>query len=287
MPPPVPAFFSHFAAVRWLGPLVAVAAALPGADATPAADAASGVGDICVLAAASTTESLQALAKQWQDAHHQTVVCSFGSSTTLAHQIESGAPADVFLSADEASMDDLAQHQAIAADSRVDLLGNTLVVVAPVGAPFSLTLAPGTDFPGTFAGRLAIGDPAHVPAGAYAREALTSLGWWAPLQDRLAPADNVRAALRLVETGVCAAGVVYATDAAASAKVVTVGTFPESSHKPIRYPVALTAHARPAAAAFCAWLAGPQAAAVFTAHHFLAVNATMSTATAAAPAGGR
>jgi len=255
-----------------------VAATLTAADGSSASAISDGPGDICIFAAASTTESLGELAKTWESTHHQKVVCSFGASTTLAHQIQSGAPADLFLAADEASMDVLAASHDIQDSTRRDLLGNHLVLVAPSGSDLKVQFTRDFAFAAAFSGKIAIGDPAHVPAGAYAKEALTTLGWWDKVEDRTAPADNVRAALRLVETQVCALGVVYATDAAASAKVITIGAFPDDTHQPIRYPIAETAHARPAAAAFAAWLAGDEAAVVFTAHHFVHLTASASAA---------
>jgi molybdate transport system substrate-binding protein len=258
-----------------------VASTLVAAD-TPSA-ASTAPGDICIFAAASTTESLSELAKTWESTHQQKVVCSFGASTTLAHQIQSGAPADLFLAADEASMDVLAASHDIQDSTRRDLLGNHLVLVAPTGSDLTVRFTRDFNFSTAFTGKIAIGDPAHVPAGTYAKEALTTLGWWDQVKDRTAPADNVRAALRLVETQVCALGVVYATDAAASTKIVTIGAFPDDTHQPILYPIAETAHARPHAAAFAAWLAGDEAAEIFTAHHFVHLTAS-ATASATAPA---
>ncbi len=229
---------------------------------------------ITVFAAASTTDPLQAAAKAYQAEQHVRVVCSFAASSTLAKQIGQGAPADVFLSADEQWMDWLAKRGAIAPASRVDLLGNGLVLIAPAGRAPVISVATGFDIGGAFTGRLAIGDPTNVPAGIYAKEAFTRLGWWDGLAGRLAPAADVRAALRLVELGEAELGVVYATDARADAKVVAVAAIPPELHAPIRYPLALTATAKPAAAAFAAWLRGAAARRIFTDAGFSVPGAT-------------
>jgi molybdate transport system substrate-binding protein len=218
---------------------------------------------ITVFAAASTAESMQAVAKAYEEAHHVGVVCSFASSATLAKQIEQGAPADLFLSADQQWMDHLAARQAIVPASRGDLLANALVLISSASKPVAVTVEKGFPIADAFTGRLAIGDPASVPAGIYAKEAFTALGWWPALEGRLAPAADVRAALKLVELGECDLGVVYATDARASATVAMVATVPAGLHAPIRYPVALTATAAPAAGAFLLYLREPAAQAVF------------------------
>ena len=219
---------------------------------------------ITVFAAASTTDTMQAAAKAYEAEQHVRVVCSFASSSTLAKQIEQGAPADLFLSADEKWMDYLAKRQAIAPASRVDLLANSLVLIAPPGKAPVITVAKGFAIGAAFTGRLAIGDPSNVPAGIYAKEAFTRLGWWDALAGRLAPAADVRAALRLVELGEADLGVVYATDARGDAKVVLVAAIPQDLHAPIRYPLALTATAKPAAAAFATWLQTAPARRIFT-----------------------
>jgi molybdate transport system substrate-binding protein len=229
---------------------------------------------ITVFAAASTTGPLQAAAKAYEAEQHVRVVCSFAASSTLAKQIGQGAPADVFLAADEQWMDWLAKRGAIAPASRVDLLGNSLVLIAPPGTAAVITVAKDFAIGSAFTGRLAIGDPSNVPAGIYAKEAFTTLGWWDALATRLAPAADVRAALRLVELGEAELGVVYATDARADAKVVTIAAIPPDLHAPIRYPLALTATAKPAAAAFAAWLRGAAARRIFTDAGFSVPGAT-------------
>ena len=218
---------------------------------------------VTIFAAASTTGVIQAVATAYEAERHVHVTCSFGSSSTLAKQIEQGAPADLFLSADEKWMDYLAKKGAIVDKSRADLLGNALVIITPSAKPLTITVDPTFDFAKSFSGRLAVGDPKGVPAGIYTQEAFTKLGWWDALQDRLAPAADVRAALKLVELGEMNAGVVYATDAKASTKVAVAATIPGSYHTPIRYPVALTTTANQLAAAFLVYLEAPAARTVY------------------------
>lgn len=223
---------------------------------------------ITVFAGASTTDALSDLARRYQARHQVTVVGNFAASSALVAQIAQGAPADVFLSADQAWMDVAQERNLIQPTTRRDLLGNQLVIVAAEGRAFAMQVAPGFAFADAFAGRLAIGDPTSVPAGSYAKEALTRLGWWAPLAARLAPAADVRAALRLVELGEADAGIVYRTDAARSAKVEILAAIPADLHRPITYPIALTADAKPAAPAFLAWLASEEALVVWRQHGF-------------------
>lgn len=219
---------------------------------------------VTVFAAASTTNVMQAVAKAYEAERHIIVTCSFGSSSTLAKQIENGAPADIFLSADQKWMDYLAKRNAIVGTSRSNLLGNALVIITSSSKPLTLRVEPSFAFAAAFTGRLAIGDPTNVPAGIYTKEAFTALGWWSTIESRLAPAADVRAALKLVELDEVDAGVVYATDAKASSKVVVAATIPAHFHAPISYPVALTTVASPAAAAFLVYLHGPTARTVFT-----------------------
>jgi molybdate transport system substrate-binding protein len=217
---------------------------------------------VTVFAASSTTEVLQELAAAFEKKTGTSVRLSFAASSVLARQIEAGAPAEVFVSADLEWMDYLAHKGLIRAGSRRDLAGNRLVLVTPRGHALHAVLAPGFDLPGAFTGRLA------VPAGRYARQALEHFGWWAALLPRLAQAENVRAALRLVEVGEAGAGIVYATDAAASTEVVVAGTFPPSSHAPIVYPAALCGEAGPSAAAFLDFLSSKEAAGAWRAAGF-------------------
>ena len=193
---------------------------------------------VTVFAAASLTSALTEILPREAYPH---VSLSFAGSSALARQIDAGAPADLFLSANRRWMDYLQQRGRIDSTSRIDLLANRLVIVAPAGDGFVAEASAGFDFAGAFDGRLTLGDPDHVPAGLYARQALERLGWWVSIRPRLAPAPDVRAALVYVERGECAAGVVYATDAALSAKVELVVEVPSNLHTPIRYPAAIVA----------------------------------------------
>ncbi len=227
---------------------------------------------LTVFAAASLTNAMQDIGHLWQAQHHAPPIFAFDSSSTLARQIEAGAPADLFLSADEKWMDHAAAHGAIVGASRVDLVGNSLVLAEPAATLKPVRLARGFRFGPLLgaAGRLAVGDPAHVPAGIYAEQSLKWLGAWNELADRLAPAENVRAALLLVERGEAPAGIVYATDVRVAPKLGIAGTFPPESHDPIRYPAAITAKALPEAKAFLAFLQSPSARDVFLHYGFSA-----------------
>ena len=219
-----------------------------------------------VYAAASLATALQELARLLPD---RDVRLSFAGSSSLAKQIAVGAPADIYFSANTQWMDYLQQRGLIVADTRVDLLGNSLAVVAPKGEGFQVNPETGFDFAGAFPGRLAVGDPSHVPAGIYARQALVRLGWFAALADRLAPAPDVRAALVYVERGECAAGIVYATDAAVSAKVEMLAALPAHTHDPIVYPVAaIESRDSDAVRQLLAFYRSSQAATVFHRHGF-------------------
>jgi len=193
---------------------------------------------VTIYAAASLTSALEDLAGKAK-AQDLDMRLSFGSSSTLAKQVAQGAPADLYFSANVKWMDYLDQQGLIEPDTRTNLLGNALVVIAPKGETFPVRPDKGFDFASAFTGRLALGDPSHVPAGIYAKQALRSLGWWQSLVDRLAPAVDVRAALTYVKRGECKAGVVYATDAAISDDVAVLVTLPPESYDPIIYPVAV------------------------------------------------
>jgi molybdate transport system substrate-binding protein len=226
---------------------------------------------LTVFAAASLTDAMKDVSAQWVRVGHQPLRMSFGSSSTLARQIEQGAPADLFASADEKWMDYLADRKLIAADTRKDLLGNDLVLVVSAEKPQRVTIGPGFDLLGMLGpnGRVATGDPAHVPVGIYAEQALRKLGIWDAVSTHLARTEDVRAALLLVERGEAPAGIVYATDAAVSKGVTVAGVFPADSHDPVSYPFALAkAGDTPEARALMAFLAGPQARAIFVARGF-------------------
>jgi len=221
---------------------------------------------LTVMAAASLTDAMQALGAAWAARGHNAPRFVFAASSALARQIEQGAPADIFASADEPWMDYLQQRGLILPDSRVSPLGNRLVLIAPSNQPGEIALTPGVDLLTRLGGqgRLATGDPASVPVGKYAQAALTSLGVWDAVAPRLARAESVRAALLLVERGEAPLGIVYATDAAVSKAVRVVGTFPETTHPPVSYPFALTKRGdRPEARALLAFLTGPEAAPIY------------------------
>jgi molybdate transport system substrate-binding protein len=219
---------------------------------------------VLVFAAASLQTAFDELAPVIRRETGVAIACSYAASSALARQIENGAPADIFVSADLDWMDYVAGRGRIRPESRVDLLGNDLVLVAPANGHIRLAIAPGFALAHALAGgRLAVADPAAVPAGKYAKQALTALGVWASVADRLAPAENVRAALLLVSRGETPLGIVYRTDALADPGVTVVGRFPDSSHAPIVYPAALTIAASPDAAKVLAFLRSRSAGAVF------------------------
>lgn len=227
--------------------------------------------NITVFAAASLTNAMQDIASRYKQEKGVTVVSSFASSSTLARQIEQGAPADLFISADQQWMDDAVAKKSVITSSRYTLLGNDLVLIAPRSAAAKeVTLDPQTDWKTLLHGeRLAVGDPDHVPAGIYAKEALQKLGAWEGVAPSLAPANNVRAALALVERNETPYGIVYGSDAVASDKVQVVGHFPATSHKPVEYPMAIVNdHDNAAVKAFYDYLKGPQAAAIFKHYGF-------------------
>jgi molybdate transport system substrate-binding protein len=227
---------------------------------------------VTVFAAASLTDALRALGQDWAARGNPPPRLSFAASSALARQIAQGAPADLFLSADEPWMDYLQSRGLIAEDTRRSPVGNALVLIAPADRARPIAIARGTDLLALAGGgRIATGDPAHVPAGRYAQAALEWLGQWQALAPRLARADNVRAALLLVERGEAPLGIVYATDAAAARGVAVIGTFPAESHAPITYPFAVTRRAagNAEARALHAFLAGPEAARTWQRFGFL------------------
>jgi molybdate transport system substrate-binding protein len=221
--------------------------------------------DTTVFAAASLTNALEGIAKAYRAKGGGAVKFSFAASSTLAKQIESGAPADIFASADEQWMDYLAERKLIDPATRSSRLGNSLVLITPAGDRRTIDITPQFDLAGLIGnGRLATGDPAHVPVGRYAQQALTSLGVWAAVAPKIARTDNVRAALLLVERGEAPFGIVYATDAAASGKVNIAGAFPADSYPPVTYPFAILARRdRPDVRSFFEFLFGPEAQVVY------------------------
>lgn len=244
-----------------------VAATFTAALTGPAAAAQN----ITVFAAASLTNALQEIADQYQQGKEVKIVSSFASSSTLARQIEQGAPADLFISADQQWMDYAVQKKTIDEASRFTLLGNDLVLIAPKESkPQQVDISKNTDWKTLLKGqRLSVGDPDHVPAGIYAKEALQKLGAWESVSSQLAPGNNVRVALALVERNEAPYGIVYGSDAIASKKVTVVGTFPEESHRPVEYPMAMVKdHNSATVTAFYNYLKGPEAAAVFKRYGF-------------------
>lgn len=198
-------------------------------------------GTVKLYAASSLTNAITDIARQYVKQYPNTkVVPVFGASSVLAKQIEAGAPAEIFFSADEKWMDYLVQKKQIETKQVKALLGNELVVISPKGKAFPYKAEPAFNFAGAFKGHLCTGQMDSVPVGKYAKESLTNLGWLGPLQGRIVGTDDVRAALSFVERGECDAGIVYATDAQISSKVHIVGRIPSPSHQPIIYPVALT-----------------------------------------------
>ena len=236
----------------------------------PVAAGTARAADITVFAAASLKNALDDAIALYEKKTGKTVTPSYAASSALAKQIEQGAPADIFFSADLDWMDELQTKALIEPASRHTLLGNTLVLVAPKDSTVSLTIA--KDFPLLQAlgpdGKLAMANVDAVPAGRYGKAALTSLGVWDAVAPRVAQAENVRAALALTAKGEAPLGIVYGTDAKSEPAVRIVGTFPEDSHPKILYPVALVAKAKPEAQEFLDFLLSPEAAPAFTAQGF-------------------
>lgn len=227
--------------------------------------------DVTVFAAASLTNALQDISAQYKKEKQVDVVASYASSSTLARQIEQGAPADLFISADQQWMDYAIDKQQMLANTRFTLLGNELVLIAPKDSKITkVEIDKKTDWKKLLeGGRLAVGDPDHVPAGIYAKESLENLGAWSTLAPEMARANNVRSAMALVERAEAPLGIVYGSDAVASDKVKVVGIFPEASHKPVEYPMAIVkGHENPTVTAFYDYLKSPAAAVIFEKYGF-------------------
>ena len=224
---------------------------------------------VTIFAAASLQTALDEIVLAWRQETGGQAVVSYAASSVLARQVEQGAPADLFISADLEWMDYLSERGSVDAATRTDILANRLVLVAAVGTAEPVEITPALDLAAMLGdGRLAIAETEAVPAGRYARAALETLGLWAAVADRLAPAENVRAALAFVSRGETPLGIVYATDAAADPSVEVVGMFPAESHPPIVYPAALTAEANDNAAAFLAYLRSETAVCTFIGEGF-------------------
>ena len=226
---------------------------------------------VTVFAAASTTNAVTEIGAIFTSRNQERFLPSFASSSTLAKQIENGAPADIYISANVKWMKYLDEKQLIEKGTRIDLLSNRIVLIVPADSSVKqVSIAPGFDLLGLIGdGRLSMGDPDHVPAGIYGKQAMEKLGVWSSVEKRVARSKDVRAALALVERGEAPVGEVYATDAAISNKVRVVGIFPETSHPPIIYPVAIVAGKRsPAAERFMELLRSPEARAIFEKYGF-------------------
>lgn len=226
--------------------------------------------EVTVFAAASTAPAVEEASALFSSTHGIRVRAVFASSSTLARQIVNGAPADLFISANRAWMDHAAEANAIEAVSRMDLLGNRLVLIAPADSTLSLEIAPGFPLAARLGGGfLAMGDPDHVPAGIYGKAALEHLGVWPAVAGSVVRSQDVRAALALVERGEVAAGIAYATDAAITDGVRLIAVFPADSHPPITYPLAIVGgRDRPEVRKFHEFLGSKAAAAIFEGHGF-------------------
>lgn len=226
---------------------------------------------LLVFAAASLKPALDEVLAAPQAGAGDTITPSYAASSQLARQIEAGAPAAVFISADQDWMDHLATRGLVVADSRIDLLGNSLVLIAPKAGTQRLAIAPGFDLAGALGedGRLALAQPDSVPAGKYAKAALSRLGAWQAVESRIVAAENVRAALNFVARGEAPLGIVYRSDAVSEPSVRVLGEFPEGTHAPIVYPAAIVAgHDSPAARRLLGRLREPAQQAIFRNHGF-------------------
>jgi molybdate transport system substrate-binding protein len=230
--------------------------------------------DLLVFGAASLKNALDDADAQYQRDAGRKIVVSYGASSALAKQIENGAPADIFISADLDWMNYVAEHKLIKPETRFNLLGNRLVLIAPADSRINLTIAPSFPLAQVLGNdRLAMADPAAVPAGKYGKAALEALGVWPSVSSKIAPAQDVRATLLLVSRGEAPLGIVYQTDAAADKGVKIVGAFPESTHPPIIYPIAVTTTAaNPGTAAYIGFLKSPAAKPAFEKQGFVVLQ---------------
>jgi molybdate transport system substrate-binding protein len=252
-----------------------VAVALGNGGIAVAADAPDAV---LVFGAASLTNVLDDLSQAFTVSTKIPVKDSYAASSVLAKQIEAGAPADVFFSADLEWMDYLEQHKLLKPGTRHDVVGNRLVLIAPADSKVSVNLIHGVDLGSALGsdGKLATGDPDSVPVGKYAQTALQKLGVWSQVSGRIARAENVRAALAFVARGEAPLGIVYRTDALAEKKVRIVAEFPANTHPPITYPIALTLHGGDGAREFEDFVRSPGAAEIFRKYGFLVTSASIA-----------
>lgn len=223
---------------------------------------------IVVFAAASLTDAVSEIAAKYEKETNSEIQTSFASSSTLAKQIENGAPADIFISADTKWMQYLKDKNVLNDAKTNNLLNNHLVLIAPKGKDFKVNADKGFNFANAFEGKLCTGETESVPVGIYAKQALKSLGWWDAIKSRIVGTQDVRAALVNVERGECAAGIVYATDAKVSAKVQILMAFPQNSHDAIVYPLSLIKNANPNAMPFYNYLISAPAKAIFANYGF-------------------
>jgi molybdate transport system substrate-binding protein len=252
---------------RWLrGIILTLGFVLSGAAIAPAYAAER----VAIFAAASLKNALDAVNDEWRKETGNEIVASYAASSALAKQIEQGAPADIFISADLAWMDYLADRKLIRSGTRAHLLGNRIVLISAMPNAGPVEIKPGLDLADLLGdGRLAMGAVDSVPAGKYGKAALEKLGIWPAVEGKVAGVESVRTALLLVSRGEAPYGIVYQTDAAADKGVKVVGTFPEDSHPPIVYPIAITSESRNAdAAAYLDFVKSPKAAAFFEAQGF-------------------
>jgi molybdate transport system substrate-binding protein len=226
--------------------------------------------NVNVFAAASLKTALDDVAKVWKTQSGKDIVATYGSTATLAKQIAEAAPADIFISADLAWMDDIAKKNLIKPESRKNLVGNTLVLVAASGTDLKVELEKDSNLAASLGDeKLAVGDVKSVPAGKYAKAALENLGLWSSVEPNLVMQENVRSALALVARGEAKLGIVYGSDAVAESKVQVVANFPETSHKPIVYPAAIiSASTNPDAQAFLTFLFSKEVQLIFKANGF-------------------
>lgn len=229
---------------------------------------------VTVFAAASMKNALDAINAEWAKETKNETTVSYAASSALAKQIEAGAPADIFISADLAWMDYVAEKKLIKEDTRSNLLGNRIVLVAPADKAKDVEIKEGFDLAGLLGdGRLAMGAVDSVPAGKYGKAALEKLGVWSSVEAKVAGAESVRAALLLVSRGEAPYGIVYQTDAAADPGVKIVGTFPEDTHPAIIYPIAVLSSSKtPAAEAYLEYLKSDKAAPIFEKEGFTIVK---------------
>jgi molybdate transport system substrate-binding protein len=223
---------------------------------------------VTVFAAASLTNAISEIVTNYESANPQKIQTSLAASSMLAKQIENGAPADIFISADTKWMNYLQDKDLLKTDSKINLLGNHLVLIAPKGKTFKVDMKQDFNFTNAFTGKLCTGEVESVPAGIYAKQSLKALNWWESIKTRIVGSQDVRAALTLVERAECDAGIVYETDAKVTEKVETIATFPDASHDAIVYPLSLTKNAKPEAADFYNYLKSEPAKAIFVKYGF-------------------